>query len=272
MPKYTDSDLDNSMSSSKVIYLCLMKMQDTEWFADWFDTTYYHTLYKNRDFTEAEGFIRRLVALLDLPEKSSVLDLACGKGRHSVTLSSCGFDVLGVDLSANSIAEARKSEKKGLRFAVHDMREVIPMERFEAVFNLFTSFGYFDSLEDNSRVVRSIREMLNPDGILVIDFMNATRIVMELVENETKTVDGIQFHITRRFDGTHIFKDIRFDADGRSHAYTERVQALSLVDFVALLEGLNFEILRTFGDFELHAFDENSSDRLIIIAQLQPWN
>ena len=260
------------MTSPKVIYLCSMNKQGTEWFADWFDTPYYHTLYKNRDFTEAEGFIRRLVAGLNLPKGAQVLDLACGKGRHSVTLSTCGFDVLGVDLSANSIAEAKKNESEGLRFAVHDMREVIPNECFHAIFNLFTSFGYFDSLEENNRVMHSIREMLGAEGILVIDFMNSTRIVSELVERETKEVDGIHFQIERRYDGTHIFKDIRFEADGKKHAYLERVQALQLADFVALLEGVNFEILRTFGDFELNAYDEDSSERLIIIAQLQPWN
>lgn len=272
MTKYTDSTLDISITSLKVIYLCFMNMQDTEWFADWFDTSYYHTLYKNRDFTEAEGFIQRLVDTLDLPKKSSVLDLACGKGRHSVTLSNCGFDVLGVDLSANSIAEAKKFETEGLSFEVHDMREAIPNRTFNAVFNLFTSFGYFDSLNDNLRVIQSIRTMLKDQGILVIDFMNAVRIVNELVEKELKHVDGIDFHIERRYDGTHIFKEIRFDADNQHHSYMERVQALTLNDFVALLEGVDFEILRTFGDFQLNSFEESSSDRLIIIAQLKSWD
>ena len=259
-------------TSPKVNYLCSMNKQDTEWFADWFDTPYYHTLYKNRDLTEADGFIRRLVATLHLPSDARVLDLACGKGRHSVTLSSCGFDVLGVDLSANSIAEARKNESSRLRFAVHDMREVIPNVQFQAIFNVFTSFGYFDSLDDNCRVLHAIREMLEVDGILVIDFMNAVRVVQTLVERESKEVDGICFEITRRFDGTHIYKDIRFEADGRQHAFSERVQALTLADFVALLEGVNFEILRTFGDFDLNPYTEHSSDRLIIVAHLKAWN
>lgn len=249
-----------------------MDKQDTEWFTDWFDTSYYHTLYKNRDLTEADGFIRRLVSTLNLPADAKVLDLACGKGRHSVTLSSCGFDVLGVDLSSNSIAEAQKSATSRLRFAVHDMREVIPNAQFQAIFNVFTSFGYFDSLEDNNRVLQAIRAMLVVDGILVIDFMNAVRVVNTLVERETKEVDGICFDITRRFDGMHIYKEIRFDADGKQHTYTERVQALGLTDFVTLLEGANFEILRTFGDFDLNHYDENSSDRLIIVAHLKAWN
>ena len=84
-------------------------------------------------------------------------------------------------------------------------------------------------------MVDSIAQMLRPNGLLVIDFMNAHRVVSNLVETESKTVDGITFDIQRRFDGTHIFKDINFDADGRNHSYTERVQGLKKNDFVSLL-------------------------------------
>lgn len=249
-----------------------MKIQSKDWFADWFDTSYYHTLYKNRDILEAEQFIQRLIRHLPLEKGDRVLDLACGKGRHAVTLSECGFDVLGVDLSPNSIIDAKKFEKNSLKFAVHDMRNVIKDEQFDGIFNLFTSFGYFDSLEDNQRTVNSIAQMLRPNGLLVIDFMNAHRVISNLVKTESKTVDGITFHIQRRFDGTHIYKDINFEADGRNHSFTERVQGLKKNDFVSLLNKANFEILHSFGNFNLDKFEENSSDRLIIIAQLKPWN
>ncbi len=249
-----------------------MKMQGKEWFADWFDTSYYHTLYKNRDMSEAEQFIQRLIHHLPLKEGDRVLDLACGKGRHAVTLSECGFDVLGVDLSPNSINDAKKLEKDSLKFAFHDMREVIKNEQFDGIFNLFTSFGYFDSIADNQRTINSIAQMLRPDGLLVIDFMNAHRVIANLVESESKTVDGITFNIQRRFDGTHIFKDIHFEADGKNHSFTERVQGLKKNDFASLLNNANFEILHNFGNFNLDEFEENTSDRLIIIAQLKSWN
>lgn len=246
-----------------------MKMQGKEWFADWFDTTYYHTLYKNRDVSEAKQFIQRLIHYLPLKQNDYVLDLACGKGRHAVTLSECGFNVLGVDLSANSISDAKQFENDSLKFAVHDMREVIPNEQFDGIFNLFTSFGYFDSIDENQRAVDSIAKMLKPNGILVIDFMNAYQVVANLVKSETKTVDGITFNIQREFDGKHIFKHIDFSADERNHSFTERVQALNLDDFISLLNAANFKILDSFGDFDLKPFEENKSDRLIIVAQLK---
>jgi SAM-dependent methyltransferase len=246
-------------------------MKQKEWFAEWFDTTYYHTLYKNRDEEEAANFISRLIDNLKLPKSAYLLDLACGKGRHSITLNQLGYSVKGVDLSPNSISEANKSSNEHLKFAVQDMREAIPNEKFDAIFNLFTSFGYFDSIDDNIRVVQAMNSMLNENGILVIDFMNATKVIDSLVLEEEKIIDGIEFHIERKYDGQHIFKFIHIKDGDAVFDYSERVQALKQVDFEKLLTENGFEILRTFGDFNLNPFQEKSSDRLIIIAKKIEW-
>jgi hypothetical protein len=79
-------------------------------------------------------------------------------------------------------------------------------------------------------------------------------------------IDGILFSITRRYDGQHIYKDIRFEDKGISHHYTERVQALKQEDFLRFL-AKDFEILSTFGNFQLDAFDPKKSDRLILLAR-----
>jgi len=242
-------------------------MENKDWFASWFDTKYYHLLYKNRNDDEARNFIQNLVDHLDLKSNSKVLDLACGKGRHSVTLRELGFDVLGVDLSGNSIKNAKQFECDKLHFDVHDMRESMGEKRFDAVFNLFTSFGYFDNQEDNKRVILSIHEMLKDNGILVIDFMNARRIIDSLVISEVKQVESIQFKISRNYDGNHIFKTIEFEDEGKEYSYTERVQALLFSDFEKLLNTNGFNILSTFGDFDLNSFSEATSDRLILVAQ-----
>lgn len=239
----------------------------TEWFANWFDTKYYHILYKNRDESEAKRFIGNLFDFLGLKKNQKVLDLACGKGRHSITLNELGLNVLGVDLSPNSISIASESENETLKFGVHDMREIIPNEKFDVVFNLFTSFGYFDFIEDNQKVIHSISEMLNENGVAVIDFMNANKVVDNLVEQEVKEVDGVEFKIKREFDGKHIFKHINFSDENEEFSYTERVQGLMLEDFKALFEKENLSLARTFGNFDLESFNEVTSDRLIMVIQ-----
>lgn len=238
-----------------------------EWFSEWFDTPYYHILYNNRNETEAEQFIRNLIDLLQPdPANAYILDLACGKGRHSVSLNKLGFRVKGVDLSPQSIAAATSSTNARLTFDVHDMREVYP-EKFTHIFNLFTSFGYFDSQQENLRMLNAIEQMLDPQGILVIDFMNAEKVIASLVKEEVKEIDGITFHIQRNYDGEHIFKHIRFQDQGSAFHYTERVQALKKEDFSALLSATSLQIMHIFGDFSLSPYDAVTSDRLIVVAK-----
>ena len=241
-------------------------MSESDWFEEWFDTKYYHILYKNRDDLEAKQFIFGLMDQLQLKPGMKLLDLACGKGRHSKTLNDLGYNVLGVDLSKKSIADAEKSTNSGLSFQVHDMREVIPNHSFDAIFNLFTSFGYFDSPQDNERMCSSISKMLEPGGRLVIDFMNARKVIESLVLREQKTIQGVSFDISRRYDGSHIYKEIRIEDKSNHFNYTERVQALDLADFHILLEPY-FEIDHVFGSLDLKPFEVEESDRLIIIAK-----
>lgn len=245
----------------------MINKSENSWFAEWFDTTYYHQLYKHRDDAEAELFMRNITDLLHLAEDNHILDLACGKGRHAQFLSTLGYRVTGVDLSANSIGIANQHSTDRLTFDVHDMREVYRKDEFDAVFNLFTSFGYFDSQSDNLKVLNSIRDMLKEDGVLVIDFMNAERVIRNLIPQETKIVDDIEFHIERKYDGTHIFKNIQFDDENQHFDFTERVQAVKLNDFEVLLEKAGFDVLNRLGNYKLDSFNAEMSDRLILVAR-----
>lgn len=234
------------------------------WFETWFDSPYYHILYKDRNDTEAQLFMDNLTHYLNLPEEATILDLACGKGRHSIYLNQLGYNVTGVDLSENSITEASKSSNEKLHFQVHDMREQMN-KKYDAVFNLFTSFGYFDSEDDNLKTLLAIRESLTEYGFGVIDFLNADYVIQNLVATETKTVDGIDFHIKRYVENGHIFKEIAFEAKGEKYEFTEKVQALRLADFEAMMEKAQIYLLDIFGDYKLRKFYKNDSERLIMI-------
>lgn len=240
--------------------------QNKAWFSTWFDTKYYHTLYKNRNESEAELFISNLYKYLNLSNEY-VLDLACGKGRHSLTLNSLGLRVLGVDLSPQSIRSASQFQNNYLNFEVHDMREVIENETFDIIFNLFTSFGYFENEADNITVLRSIYEMLHVNGLLVIDFMNTTKTLNSLVKEEVKVEDNIEFNLKREFDGRFIKKYISFSDQGEVFNFQESVRAFSLDDFHNMLTVTNFKMESVFGDFQLNPFNTSTSDRLIIIAR-----
>jgi SAM-dependent methyltransferase len=190
--------------------------------------------------------------------------LACGKGRHSIYLNQLGFDVIGADLSENSIKEAQRNSNATLHFQVHDMREVFE-DKFDAIFNLFTSFGYFENDEDNLTTLKAIKESLTEYGFAVIDFMNVTNVLNTLVPEEIKTVDVIDFHIKRYLKDGHIYKEIDFDDQGHHYHFTEKVKALTLKDFEQMMEESGIFLLDIFGDYKLKKFHKTESERLIMI-------
>lgn len=238
--------------------------QKKNWYASWFDTPYYHILYKDRDYAEAQHFMDNLTQYLNLPENAKILDLACGKGRHSIYLNSLGYNVTGADLSENSIKEASQFSNETLHFKVHDMRETCE-EKYDAIFNLFTSFGYFESDDDNLTTLKAIHNSLDETGFACIDFMNVDYVIENLVPEEIKTVEGIDFHIKRYVKDNHIFKEIDFEADGEKHHYTEKVQALRLEDFEKMMDEAGIYLLDVFGNYKLQKYFKNQSERLIMI-------
>ncbi len=234
------------------------------WFASWFDSPYYHVLYKERNYREAQIFMDNLTHYLNLPEHAKVLDLACGKGRHAIYLNQLGFDVLGVDLSENSIAIANKNANATLHFEVHDMRQPFE-EKYDAIFNLFTSFGYFACDSDHLKTLIAIKESLSDYGFGVIDFMNVTQVIANLIPEETKTVDGIDFHIKRFHIDGYIYKEIDFEDQGEKYHFTEKVRAFTLQDFQELMTEAGIYLLDIFGDYKLKKFHKTDSERLIMI-------
>lgn len=241
-----------------------MELAQKNWFSSWFDTPYYHILYKDRGEEEAQNFMKNLVSFLELPKGSTILDLACGKGRHSVFLNELGYDVTGVDLSENSIAHAKQFENENLHFHTHCMCGPVD-GKFDAVFNLFTSLGYFENEKDNLESIRSIKAEIKPGGYGVIDFMNVKKVISNLVPAETKTVKGINFDITRRVKNGYILKDIRFQDAGADYMYTEKVKALTLEEFRRYFQDAGINLLHTFGNYELEEYQEETSDRLILV-------
>lgn len=241
-----------------------MQKETNTWYASWFDTPYYHILYKDRDYDEAQLFIDNLNQYLNLPEDAKVLDLACGRGRHSIYLNKLGHNVIGADLSENSIAYAKQFENDTLKFKVHDMRKPFD-EKFDTILNLFTSFGYFPEEEDNITTLEAIQASLTEYGLAVMDFMNAEKVIKNLVPTEIKTVEGIDFFITRKYENGFIYKNIKFEDKGESFDFTERVRALTLEDFEMMMEKANIYLLDIFGNYKLQKFNNQESDRLIMI-------
>ena len=235
----------------------------TDWFENWFDSELYHILYNKRNEKEAKFFIDGLLDILSPEKKSFFLDLACGKGRHSIYLNTKGFSVDGIDLSKKSLNTALPHQNKKLHFFLRDMRNINEKNKYNYILNLFTSFGYFEHKKDNKLVVSGISKALKEDGIFIIDFLNIDNCLNNLVKKEIKIIQKREFNIKRWHDEKYLFKKIEFKEKKTKKSYTERIQLLKKEEIVNICRKENLKLIRVFGDYQLNKFDEKS-ERLIL--------
>ena len=175
-----------------------------DWWASYFDAQYlreYEPLFQlERDRRE----VARVVEILGLPAGARVLDCPCGQGRHAHLLAETGFDVDGLDYSEHLLERAReRGMGKTLRYTRGDMRRLPPRwtGRFDAVLNLFTSFGFFLDPADDRRVIREFARVLKPGGVLVWNGGSRDGVMARFLERDWwRSGDGTMIAHERSFD------------------------------------------------------------------------
>ena len=242
------------------------------WFESWFNSPYYHILYQHRDDREAELFIDHLYTYLKITKDHTILDLACGAGRHSIYMASKGNRVMGIDLATNSIEEAKlKALEKGysesVQLQVEDMRHFELNTKFDFILNLFTSFGYFETKAENEAVLKCAKNHLNENGILVIDYLNSQLVRANGEERYTKTIAGLDFTIYKYFDKDFVIKEIEVNDQGKISKFREQVQLFELEEIQTMLENIGFQVTNHFGDYQLGEYKKNSP-RSIVVARI----
>lgn len=239
------------------------------WFEEWFNSPFYPLLYGNRDEAEASRFVDTVLRFLSPAVNARFLDLACGQGRLARQLAARGFEVTGVDISEKAIALARHSAADRLEFYQHDMRRVFRPDYFDYIFNFFTSFGYFEQEQDHLDTLHAVRQGLRPGGRFVLDYLNSVKVAAELVEHDEKQVGEVHFHLHRRIEDGHFVKDIDIQHGNQQLHFQERVRAFTREDFQMLFDEAGLDVLHQFGDYQLRPFQQEASDRLILIAAPQ---
>ncbi len=244
-------------------------MAAIEWFRLWFNSPYYHLLYNNRNEQEAIDCINNFTEYLEIAAGSFILDVACGKGRHSRAFAAKGFDVTGIDLSPDSILEAKNYEQDNLHFYVHDMRLPFWINYFNYAFNFFTSFGYFKTMREHNDAIRTIAQSLKLNGIFMIDYLNMHYVENNLVTHEEKKIDDILFMIDRWYDDEKFYKQIQIEDEQKNiqEIYREEVKKFSLADFTDMFSYKGLIIEKVFGDYSLASYNEKTSPRMIMLAR-----
>lgn len=236
-----------------------------DWYSTWFTTRYYHLLYGNRDAEEAYLCVRHLLDYLQLAPGSRVLDAACGKGRHAGAFAQSGMLVTGIDLSAGNILAAQATYPE-IPFYVHDMRKIFRVNYFDAIVNLYTSFGYFQNPADDQRAVSAFASGLKSGGILVLDFFNSQKVAQTLVDIHI-CVEDVHFTITKKMADGFLYKHIDIVDGDKQLAFTERIRILLRDDFERMFQRAGLIPVAIFGNYTLSTFDAHTSDRFILIAR-----
>jgi SAM-dependent methyltransferase len=229
-------------------------------------------IFQKEKWDNAPMEVEKVVALLQLKRGASILDLGCGTGRHSLELARQGFQVVGIDRTAMFLKEARTraaTEKLKVQFMEADMRTFASPEKFDAIVNLFTSFGYFEDPEDDRRVIKNVFVSLKPGGKFLIDIVGKevfARMIsfreQEWFENEgvfylqeTKPIDN-----WRRVQGRWI----RFKNNEKKE-FTITHQLYSGSELLSLLHEAGFKPVNLFGELIGTPYDQTAR-RLIAVA------
>ncbi len=242
------------------------------WFEDWFNSPLYEKLYAYRNEEEA----KKLAALIEqeIPQKKfpNILDLGCGRGRHSITLAKLGYRVTGVDLSPEAIkkarATARKEQLSNVTFKVDDMRNSLNRS-FDAVLNLFTTFGYFLSDDENINVLQNVHSMLENDGIFIMDYLNAEVVKKTIVPDDSGSYGKLKYDIERKIEDGMVFKTIHFSGKElqKPIEYQERVKLYDLDWFKETFSNIGLQLKTVYGNYEGADFSPEKSPRLIMVSQ-----
>ncbi|NTU58755.1 MAG: methyltransferase domain-containing protein [Chlorobiaceae bacterium] len=244
-----------------------------EWFEDWFSNPLYLKVYHHRDSAEAELCVETILRITGTPTNSlrPVLDIACGAGRHAIAMAHLGLQVTANDLSAFLLGLAEKeAENRGLdiEFTCSDMRSISLEREFDLIVQLFSSFGYFETDEEDQAVIRNVAEMLSPEGWYVLDLINPQYLKKHIVLRTEKSVDTLSITEERELTDRNVCKTITIkDVNGDECSYSESMRLFSPAEISTLLESENLEVKFIAGDYRGHEFQENTSPRMILFTR-----
>ncbi|ABB23873.1 class I SAM-dependent methyltransferase [Pelodictyon luteolum] len=251
------------------------KAPSGEWFQDWFNHPFYLRIYSHRDRDEAARCVRSILRLTELeravPSGLDVLDIACGAGRHALELRKLGCRVTANDLSPYLLEQARieaAHQSLDILFTCRDMRRIDETAAYGLVVQLFTSFGYFDTPEDDRMVLKAVHRALVPGGWYALDLINPLHLERTLVPHSVRRSGDLEVEESRKIEGGRIWKDITITSDsGETVSFTESVQLFRPDTISGMLSEAGLNLQSISGSYNGEPFDPDHSLRLILLSR-----
>jgi SAM-dependent methyltransferase len=249
-------------------------MRNSAWYVDFFRddylAVYSHLFTPDRAQKEAAFALEAL----DLKPGARVLDLCCGPGRHSLELARHGLHVTGLDLNPDYLETARRTAQTAnllLETVAADMREIPFQNSFDAVINMYSSFGYLESEADDARVLEAAARAIKPGGRLLLDMLNREWAVANYIPHDWHAAaDGTLYVERRELDlatsRMHVSFTVVEANGGRRDSVGHHIRLYTLTETTRLLEQAGFRFDAVFGGFEGEAY-AIATRRMIICAR-----
>jgi ubiquinone/menaquinone biosynthesis C-methylase UbiE len=236
----------------------------TEWFREGFNNTY-KGLYSHRHGQQAAQQVSVILDLGLLPPEATVLDIACGAGRHMLQFKSGGISVFGLDLNRQFLNDARK---KLLPVAQADMRTLpFTSNRFHLITCFFSSFGYFATQEEDGETLREFKRLTKPSGHIFLDLVNKVHVLNNLVPEDVKEINGQKIRQVRHLENDLVVKTVTVYSEGEPTSFQERLRLYSRKSITKLCNSLGLEVTHIFGDEQGTPFSESDSPRLALVLK-----
>ncbi len=227
-------------------------------------------LFPKQRWEKTQEEVINIISLLKIDPGASVLDLCCGPGRHSLELARRGFSVIGVDRTKSYLEKARKQaeiEELKVEFLQEDMRNFCKPNTFDMAINLFTSFGYFEDIKDDKKVITNVYHSLKNNGIFLIDIMGKEVLARIFCEHSWHEVDNniVLEECKIRKNWSWVENRWILIKDGKKEEYKISLRLYSAVELTALLNECGFNRIDIYGDLTGKLYD-HTAKRLILVA------
>lgn len=249
----------------------MRKKKEKPWHEqDSFWETFGPAMFSNKVILAASQEVEQLMNLLKLQQDSMICDLCCGVGRHSLELVRRGFKVTGVDRTMGYLQEAKKkADAEGLeiQFIHKDIRDFCQPDSFDAVLNLYTSFGYFEERTDEIKTLGNIYKSLKSNGKLIMELMGKEVLARIFQERDWREEEGIILLEERKVGENWRFIESRWILikDGKRYERKFYPRLYSAVELCELMSSCGFSRVDTYGGLDGSPYDQNAK-RLVVVA------
>lgn len=251
-----------------------MASQGSAWYVDFFRSDYLNVYGHMLTEERAEKESAFVASALELKPGASVLDLCCGQGRHSIQLAKRGLRVTGLDLNAEYLELAKQAaiaSKVTVETIAADMRKIPFENKFDAIVNMYSSFGYLESEAEDLKVLESAAKALKTGGRLLLDMLNREWAIDNYIQNDWHTgADGTLYVERRDLDlatsRMHVHFIVVDPTGGRRESIGHIIRLYTLTEMTRLLERVGVRVTAVFGGFEGEAYTIGTR-RMIIVGE-----